>query len=661
MNFDVNKVAEKAGMNNKKKESPLDRMIHDQNEKESGLRIEHVEKKSGGLKSSSDRDIDDAMKEMPNTMKDITSFGNRIAAAKLRLGLGEGGFVDCEVDRINYTTGQVESKVWMTSQQINAEFIAAEAVMSDDDLDNFLMKYFVEFNTATGEVYPRKYPTDGRRFSVQFPTSSKPSPKNVIDDRPDTTNNPVVKNEPIEPTNIPADNDSDIDEEYSSIPTKKIKIKVEERTAGIRKKLNKTQINQISEMVLDRNSVTCVAVASRYKCDITGVTYEEFDQIRSMVETSNLAKETKMWSIVYRHVKNPTIGEFKNFQDFCEHTAWVDRRRFWFALMCTMTRDIEKVQLICRTGVWKNVPTPDESTYDITEYKEAYQEINEVSKLPTSITEIDDLNVYTFITIGDTMFKYIPTVSNPSSTIVKWIPIEQMVSCDTQYEHEYINRSLLDTDNVETWVKDESEKINSFTAMNEAIEYHNEGPLMSKRVIPINDTVSLDVGIKSVADVLRNDYKYTVTDELAASMKNVAKNEIKSLRGESYEPTEEEIIQYIREDLPESAMIPMFGMSIIDKLVVTIDGEEYESDDDEDIIDALKNCAPQDISILYGGDGNNTLLYRYNTSYEPTFSYKECHCPDCGSVVTVPIERIEDLVFTLCRSLMITTFDIGDL
>ena len=144
-------------------------------------------------------------------------------------------------------------------------------------------------------------------------------------------------------------------------------------------------------------------------------------------------------------------------------------------------------------------------------------------------------------------------------------------------------------------------------------------------------------------------------------LKIAAEKEIKELHGESYNPTEEEIIRYIQNDLSESAMIPMFGMSVIDKLVVTIDGEEYESDDDDDIIDALKNCAPQDMGILYGGDGNNTLIYRYSTSYEPTFSYKNCKCPTCGSVVDVPIERIEDLVFTLSRSLMITTFDIADL
>lgn len=661
MNFDVNKIVQHPIQTKEKTESPIDKMIRDQNEKPLGLRVDHNERKSGGLKSSSDRDVEDAIKEMPNTIKEISSFGNRIAAAKQRLGLGEGGFVDCEVDRINYSTGVVEQRVWMTSRDINAEFVAAEAVMSDDQLDDFLMKYFVEFNTTTGEVYPRKYPTDGRRFSVEFP--KPPKPKIDIDNnydqapiRHDAAEPPVNNTNPS--MNPPSYDENDIDD---NIQMKKVKFKIEEKSVGIRKKLNRKQITQISEMVLDRNSVTCVAVASRYKCDISGVTYEEFDQIRSMVETSNLAKEIKMWSMVYRHVKNPTIGEFKNFQDFCEHTAWVDRRRFWFALMCTMTRDIDKVTLRCLTGIWKPIQTNDNQKYDISKYKEAYQEVTNVSMLPTSISDIDNMDVFAIIMIGDEMFKYIPTLSNPSSTVVKWIPVEQMMSCDTQYDHEYINRSLLDTDNVEKWVADETEMINSFTAMNEAIDYHNNGSLMSKRVIPINETVSLDVGVKSVADVLRNDYKYMVSDELTSTMKKVAEKDLKELHGESYEPTTEEVIHHIQTDLPQSSMIPMFAIGVIDKLVVKIDGEEYESNDDDDIIDALKNCAPQDMSVLYGGDNNNTLLYRYKTSYEPTFSYKNCVCPNCGSVTTVPIERIEDLVFTLSRSLTITTFDIGDL
>lgn len=638
-----------------KKESPLEK-LEKKNSEYDGVSVERVSKK-GGLLTPEMRDVKDAMESLPDTLADMNNLSARIATSKKRLGLGEGGFVDQEVEIFNYQTHKIEGTRWMTSKEINSEFIMREPIMTDEELDEFLKMYFVEFDIKTGEVKPRRYPnTKGLKCSVVFP-NAQASTKT-------TTSEPIRSSEPSKNNVVElpkTDNPTEEPDTFNQRSVEKVKYIVKEKVATIRKKLNESQLVELSEMVLDRNSVPCTAVASRYKCDITAVTYEEFDQIRSMVETSDLSRETKMWSVVYRHVKNPTIGEFKSFQDFCDHTAWVDRRRFWFALMCTMNRDKDKVTLNCLSTVWKPMTDPNGKTYDISKYKEAYLDINDISKLPTMAEEVDDMNVYATINIGSDMYHYIPTKDSEISTVVKWVQAEHLEPCNNRYDHEYYNRSLIDTDNQESWVTKEIEAINSFTAMNEAIEYHEAGALRSKRNIAITDKISLDVGIKSVSDVLRNDYKYMVSESLIESMKKEAIKYIKSLRGETYDPTEEEIVQYIQEDMSESAMLPLIGMSVIDKLVVNIEGEEYESDSDDDIINTIKNCPPKAIRVLYNGDTKNTIMHRYNTSYEPTFSYKGCKCPVCGAEVSVPIERVEDLVFTLSQSSEITTFDIAEL
>ena len=668
MNFDVNKALAQAGhppvpppKPTVQEESPVQRLQR-MNDSRSGMLIDHTKEGAhSGLKSSEDADLEEILKELPGTMLEIQSIGNRIERAKQKLGLGEGGFLDQEMEILNYKTGQVEGREWRTSAQINTEFLMREPIMTDEQLEDFLKTYFVEFDLATGKVKPRKYPNvKGLKCSVTFPEEPAPAPdvaKSTATNmgtpsqaEPSSTSSPAPKTEP-----------RIVEEEDPDSKLIKVKYRIEERTAGVRKKADRDKIIQLSEMVLDRNFVPCTAVASRYKCDISPITYAEFDQIRSMVETSKLARETKLWSLIYRHVKNPTIGEFKNFQDFCDKTAWIDRRRFWFALMCTMTRDTEKVSIVCKNHVYKQIKAEDGQTYDLTGYHEAYEDIGVISLLPVNVTDIPDMKVYTTIMIGEDLFRYIPIVTNPATGIVKWIAVEQMSVCDEMYESSYINRSLIDTDDQPKWVTDEIEKINNICGMNEAIAYHEEGSLMSKRIIAINDSISMEVGIKSVSDVLHNDYKYVLDDELLETMNRIAIQGIKEMRGQTYEPTPEDIRDYANEEMTEMSMVPYISMSVVSRLIATLNGEEYEIDQDTDIISMLNSCRPQDLSLIYNIDAANTIMYRYLASYEPTFSYKNCTCPKCGHKSNITIDRIEDLVFTLSRSLTTTTFDIADL
>ena len=138
MNFDVNQVL---------KQTPVQRLQQKNEEQETGIVVDHVDPSDVHvLKSSADRDVEDVVKELPNTMQEIANLGGRIAQAKMKLGLGEGGFVDQEIELINYRTGQVEGVEWRTSAQINAEFIAREPIMTDEQLEDFLKMYFVEFD-----------------------------------------------------------------------------------------------------------------------------------------------------------------------------------------------------------------------------------------------------------------------------------------------------------------------------------------------------------------------------------------------------------------------------------------------------------------------------------------------------------------------------------
>lgn len=644
MNFDVNRVLQQ--------QTPVQRLQQKNEEQDTGIIVDHVDPSDVHvLKSSSDRDVEDAVKELPNTMQEIANLGGRIAQAKMRLGLGEGGFVDQEIEVINYRTGQVEGVEWRTSAQINAEFIAREPMMTDEQLEEFLKMYFVEFDLRTGDVKPRRYPNNkGLKCSVTFPDPPKKSRRLPERKSPEP---PKADTPPQPPVNVMADPPQDTP---PAAPDRIVRYTTEERTVGKRKKLGEQQIHKLSEMILDRNSFPCTAVASRYKCDITPITFEEYDQLQNMVETSKLARENKIWSIIYRHVKNPTIGEFKSFNEFCEHTAWVDRKRFWFAMMCTMRSDTDTIRLRCVDRVFKPI---GENTIDISEFEPAFENIKSVSKLPTDVNDLPSDKIYVDIAEDDVTYRYIPIVEEE---LVHWTAVQCEQPCDETYDYTYINRDLLDTADQPEWVVREIDKINSITAMNDAIDYHNDGPLMNKRIVPLSDAVSVEVGIKSVADVLRSDYKYMLDDEVNVTVRDICTDKIRHEKGDpEYVPTNEEIDDYLTNELTSAIAIPILAMSIISNLVVTIDGEEYESDIHADIIETLSNCLPEDLAPFVNEDGNTTLLYRFYTSYEPTFSYKNCTCPKCGSKSDIRITNPDDLVFTLSRTSGNTKFDIASL
>lgn len=642
MNFDVNQVL---------KQTPVQRLQQKNEEQETGIVVDHVDPSDVHvLKSSADRDVEDVVKELPNTMQEIANLGGRIAQAKMKLGLGEGGFVDQEIELINYRTGQVEGVEWRTSAQINAEFIAREPIMTDEQLEDFLKMYFVEFDLRTGEVKPPKYPrTRGLKCSVTFPDPPKKS-RRLPERKPPEP--PKTEPTPQEPVTVM----DDPPQAPSPTPDRVVRYTTEERTVGKRKKLGEQQIHKLSEMILDRNSFACTAVASRYKCDVTAITFEEYDQLQNMVETSKLARETKLWSIIYRHVKNPTIGEFKSFNDFCEHTAWVDRKRFWFAMMCTMRSDTDTVRLRCVDQVFKPI---DENSPDISEFEPAFENILTFSELPTSAADLPSEKIYTDINEDGVTYRYIPIIEDG---LVRWTAVEREQPCDETYDYTYLNRDLLDTVDQPEWVVREIDKINAITAMNEAIDYHNDGPLMNKRIIPLNDAVSVEVGIKSVADVLRSDYKYMLSDEINVSVRDVCVEKIRQEKGNpEYAPTDDEIDDYLTNELTTAVLIPILSMSIIDKVIVTIDGEEYESDVHEDIINTLSQCLPENLTPFANEDDKSTLIYRFYASYEPSFSYKNCTCPKCGSKSDIKITNPDDLVFTLSRTLGSTKFDIANL
>lgn len=165
---------------------------------------------------------------------------------------------------------------------------------------------------------------------------------------------------------------------------------------------------------------------SGYRCTLKPVNYYEFIQLGSAPSSGNpVDVDKKQWSIIYDHVKNVSIGEFKDFEDFLKKTKYSDRELLMWGVLIASADEEETISLTCgnpkcqkhHTLKYKPrsiIHVNDElatkfqykKTHDVAPGDAALQHFNEINstvrkyKLPSTgyIVEIDERpSAYDFI------------------------------------------------------------------------------------------------------------------------------------------------------------------------------------------------------------------------------------------------------------------------
>jgi hypothetical protein len=110
--------------------------------------------------------------------------------------------------------------------------------------------------------------------------------------------------------------------------------------------------------------------ASKYRATFTGLSYPEILDLSYSQELNNLDGELKKWSIVFNHIKNPSIGDFKEyeyadatgnvikvsaFEDFLKKTSFIDLEYALWAILCATCLDKEIVSIDCHGKNCNNV------------------------------------------------------------------------------------------------------------------------------------------------------------------------------------------------------------------------------------------------------------------------------------------------------------------
>jgi hypothetical protein len=97
------------------------------------------------------------------------------------------------------------------------------------------------------------------------------------------------------------------------------------------------------------NDISVSLPASRYRCTLTGLSYPEILDLSYSQDLNNLDGERKKWTIAYGHIRNASIGQFADFNDFIQKTSYLDLDFILWGILCATCMPKEIVSIDCHT------------------------------------------------------------------------------------------------------------------------------------------------------------------------------------------------------------------------------------------------------------------------------------------------------------------------
>lgn len=95
------------------------------------------------------------------------------------------------------------------------------------------------------------------------------------------------------------------------------------------------------------NDVPVTLPLSGYRCVMRGINWFDFLKLTTPSSNNSSDAELKRWSVIYQHLKSPSIGEFKDFDDFLKKTKYGDRELLMWALLVATADDEEDLTITC--------------------------------------------------------------------------------------------------------------------------------------------------------------------------------------------------------------------------------------------------------------------------------------------------------------------------
>ena len=95
------------------------------------------------------------------------------------------------------------------------------------------------------------------------------------------------------------------------------------------------------------NDVPITLPLSGYRCVMRSINWFDFIKLTAPSSQNGSDNELKKWSVIYDHLKNPSIGEFKDLEDFMKKTKYQDRELLMWGLLVATADDEETLSITC--------------------------------------------------------------------------------------------------------------------------------------------------------------------------------------------------------------------------------------------------------------------------------------------------------------------------
>ena len=173
------------------------------------------------------------------------------------------------------------------------------------------------------------------------------------------------------------------------------------------------------------NDVPVTLPLSAYRCVLRSINWFDFIKLTAPTSRNSSDNELKRWSVIYNHIKNPSIGDFESFEDFMKKTKYQDRELLMWGLLVATADDEETLSITCgnpkcrkpikiqyrprnivhideenpATETWK---AAEKATFGVEAYK-IWESVNKKRrryKLPNTgiIAEINEPSAFEFVT-----------------------------------------------------------------------------------------------------------------------------------------------------------------------------------------------------------------------------------------------------------------------
>lgn len=117
------------------------------------------------------------------------------------------------------------------------------------------------------------------------------------------------------------------------------------RTADVIENSADTSI--ITPYESSKTDVPLTLAMSAYRCTVSGLVFMELLQMSSISNGNDRDTQRKMWSLIYKHIRNVSIGDFETFEDFLKATSFTDLMTLFWGTYVATAGEEETIQVTC--------------------------------------------------------------------------------------------------------------------------------------------------------------------------------------------------------------------------------------------------------------------------------------------------------------------------